>query len=124
LEISKGRKEQGLVYTLPKEGTSSSLQLLQREVQSALFNNSYISLEAQINISKKSRAGHLLKLMCLPFHSHLFQLRVSQKLSQPWPKTGSRLSRSPSLCCSCRSAEALALGDTPIAFHEKRTAKL
>lgn len=93
LEMRKRRKGQGLIYTPPKEGTGNSSPPLQGEVQSALFSNTYISLEAQVNISKKCRAGHLLKMTCLPFHSHSLQLRVSQKLSQPWPKTGARLRR-------------------------------
>lgn len=123
LEMRERRKGYGLIYTPPKEGTGNSSPPLQREVQSALFSNTYISLKAQVNISKKCGAGHLLKIMCLPFHSHSLQLGGSQKLSQPWPKTGARLSGRQERVfpprCSCRSAQVLAVGDRPIAFHKK-----
>lgn len=69
--MRKGRKRVFQVIPLQKRALGALYNYSEEKFKEArLFSNVSISLETQINISKKSRAGHLLKMMCLPFNSH------------------------------------------------------
>lgn len=108
LGMRRGIKDWGLVCSSPK---GSSFQ--QRELESALCSNAQISLESQGEKNQRSPDG-FPEMLCLSFHSHC--LRISQWLSQPWPRQ-EQAGRSvfPSL-------EVLALGWSCSFLHQNREA--